>query len=356
VTSSQQHHSSHGLSFDQNGRRTNTTYAVRNKEFRKNENITQWKDIGYVGNSIFTLNTIYWPGYTIFGPVENVNPLYRVVTRHAEPFVFITGPVEGRSNCYASFPCCLVTQTEHMSKSALIDKCSQNSSQEVYCCSGIAIEMLDILSQDLKFDYVIYFENDTDYGRLVNDTMTGMVGDVINGVADIIVGAFSITSDRAKFIQYTDPFYFSGYSLIVKKEESKPAIDAFLKPFDDTVWLLVIFSAVATGIATSLLEWNSPFGLNPWARKRAKNYTLGSGLTMVFSLWFGHTVSTKPPKGWPSKVLQNVWAAMAIFIVASYTANLAAYLAGNITETNIHGIKDSHVSICIIYTENRIYF
>jgi hypothetical protein len=34
----------------------------------------------------------------------------------------------------------------------------------------------------------------------------------------------------------------------VKKEESKPAIDAFLKPFDDTVWLLVIFSAVATGI------------------------------------------------------------------------------------------------------------
>jgi hypothetical protein len=71
------------------------------KEFRKNENITQWKDIGYVGNSIFTLNTIYWPGYTIFGPVENVNPLYRVVTRHAEPFVFITGPVEGSSNCYS---------------------------------------------------------------------------------------------------------------------------------------------------------------------------------------------------------------------------------------------------------------
>jgi hypothetical protein len=69
-----------------------------------------------------------------------------------------------------------------MSKSALIDKCLQNSSQEVYCCSGIAIEMLDILSQDLKFDYVIYFENDTDYGRMVNDTMTGLVTTLYSGL------------------------------------------------------------------------------------------------------------------------------------------------------------------------------
>ena len=81
------------MSFDELGHRTNVSYVVRNKEFNKADNHTQWKDIGFVGSSVFTLNTIYWPGYTIFGPVENVSPRYRVVTRPAEPFVFINGPV-----------------------------------------------------------------------------------------------------------------------------------------------------------------------------------------------------------------------------------------------------------------------
>lgn len=320
------------------------SYVVRNKEFK--DYFTGWKDIGYVGSKIFTLNTIYWPGYTIFGPVDNVSPKYRVVTRPAEPYVFINGPVYDHNSCFSSFPCCLVSQTEPIAKSAFIDNCFQNISDAVYCCSGIAMELLDELSKDLSFNYIIYFENDTNYGKLVNETMTGMVGDVISGVADMIVGAFSLTSLRSKFIAYSKPFSFSGYSLVMKKETNNPEMDAFLKPFDETVWLMVVLSAIGTGIATALLEWNSPFGLNPWARKRAKNYTLGSGLTMVFSLWFGHTVATKPPKGWPSKVLQNVWAAMAIFIVASYTANLAAYLAGIVNETReITGIQDEVVII-----------
>ncbi|CAG2212005.1 GRIN3A [Mytilus edulis] len=343
VTSKRYNDSSNkGLSFDEEGRRTNYSYVVRNKEVKNN--ITLWKDVGHVGSDTFTLNTIYWPGHTIFGPVKNISPRHRVVTRPAEPFVFIHGPVVGVDSCFTSKPCCLVSQTEPIAKGAFIDNCFTNSSDSIYCCSGIAIELLDVLSKDLKFDYAIYFENDTNYGNLINDTMNGMVGDILSGVADMIVGAFSITSARSKLISFTETFHYSGYSLVMKKEITNPSIVAFLKPFDDNVWLLVILSAIGTGIATSLLEWNSPFGLNPWARKRAKNYTLGSGLTMVFSLWFGHTVSTKPPKGWPSKVLQNVWAAMAIFIVASYTANLAAYLAGIVNETqDIIGIQDNQL-------------
>ena len=49
------------------------------------------------------------------------------------------------------------------------------------------------------------------------------------------------------------------------------------------------------------------------------------------------------PKSWPSKVIQNVWAGLAIFIMTSYTANLAAYLAGQSAVISVKSIFDSKV-------------
>jgi hypothetical protein len=96
-------------------------------------------------------------------------------------------------------------------------------------------------------------------------------------------------------------------------------------------------------VALSLLEWNSPFGLNPWGRKRKANYTFGSGLNMVYAILFGHTIRTKTPKAWPSKWVQNIWAGVSIFIYSSYTANLAAFLAGKNSGVTINGIRDPKV-------------
>jgi len=61
-------------------------------------------------------------------------------------------------------------------------------------------------------------------------------------------------------------------------------------------------------------------------------------------VWF------QAPKSWPSKVIQNVWAGLAIFIMTSYTANLAAYLAGQsavISVSSIYDYKVGSPSICL---------
>lgn len=59
------------------------------------------------------------------------------------------------------------------------------------------------------------------------------------------------------------------------------------------VWLCIFLSSFVAGMATSFLEWHSPFGLNPKGRKRTKNYSLGSGLLMVVVLLTGHTINIK---------------------------------------------------------------
>jgi len=109
-------------------------------------------------------------------------------------------------------------------------------------------------------------------------------------------------------------------------------------------WISIVVSATVVAVALSLLEWNSPFGLNPWGRKRKTNYTLGSGLNMVYAILFQHTIKTKSPKAWPSKWLQNFWAGASIFIYSSYTANLAAFLAGKNAAVAISSVYDPQAS------------
>ena len=77
---------------------------------------------------------------------------------------------------------------------------------------------------------------------------------------------------------------------------------AFLEPFDVPVWFAIIVSATFTAIAMGIFEWNSPFGLNPWGKKRKQNYTLASGMTMVYSVLFWRHCSNKIAKSLANQI------------------------------------------------------
>lgn len=339
------------LSFDAvSKRRSNITFQLFNKKHNiSGRNSSSWADVGHFTNYVNNFLTIVWPGSTIFGPLVNHGQLYRVVTRPAEPMVFVKNKTDNTDPCLGEIKCYKPVGNGSMflHRPDLMDDVNialGNQSYEVYCCSGLAVDLLEALSIDLNFHFLLYFNDDNDYGTYGNESWSGMIGDLTSESADIIIGAFSITSERSKHILFTEAFHISGYSMVTPSARTKPAIDAFLAPLDWSVYFCIFLSATVTGFATSILEWNSPFGLNPWGKKRSKNYTLGSGLVMAFSVLFGHTVSTKSPKGWPSKVLQNFWSGLAIFIVSSYTANLAAYLAGNLGEDQISSIYDEKIN------------
>lgn len=83
----------------------------------------------------------------------------------------------------------------------------------------------------------MYFVNDTNYGTLINNNWTGMVGDVISGAADIIAGALSVTSERMKVMDFTEPFFQNKLSIVSAEGGSSVSIWAFLSPFSGQVSL-----------------------------------------------------------------------------------------------------------------------
>ena len=134
---------------------------------------------------------------------------------------------------------------------------------EIFCCKGISLDILKRLSEDLSFQYVIYLLNDTDYGEVRDGRWTGMVGDVISGSADLIVGAFSMTSSRMAAISYTEPFYQNEFALVTGKDGRSQSIWAFLSPFSAEVCVVVVVVVVVDVAAVVVVVERRAVQVNP---------------------------------------------------------------------------------------------
>lgn len=152
----------------------------------------------------------------------------------------------------------------------------------------------------------------------------------MNGHAHMSFAALSVSSTRSKVIEFSAPFYFGGISMLAAPaQKNEIPLLAFLLPFSPELWIAIFTSLNVTAIAVAIYEWLSPFGLNPWGRKRSKNFSIASALWVMWGLLCGHLVAFKAPKSWPNKFLINVWGGFSVIFVASYTANIAALIAGH---------------------------
>jgi hypothetical protein len=60
-----------------------------------------------------------------------------------------------------------------------------------------------------------------------------------------------------------------------------------------------------------------------------------------------HFIFAGTPRSFSARVLGMVWAGFAMIIVASYTANLAAFLVLDRPKALVTGIDDAHVCISL---------
>jgi hypothetical protein len=164
--------------------------------------------------------------------------------------------------------------------------------------------------------------------KKINEDSSVAINHVTKGIAHIAAGPIILTEARLKLVDFSFPFLYSKYALLVKQEKrGTNDLFMFTKPFTLTTWAFIFLVVFVAALSLSLLEFNSPFGLNPRGRARSRNFTFGSAINVVFSLIFMHTTPAKSPKSWTAKWTQNVIALFALIFLGYFTAQMAAFLS-----------------------------
>lgn len=75
------------------------------------------------------------------------------------------------------------------------------------------------------------------------------------------------------------------------------------------------------------------------------SFTIGKAIWLLWGLVFNNSVPVQNPKGTTSKIMVSVWAFFAVIFLASYTANLAAFMIQEEYVDQVTGLSDKKVTV-----------
>lgn len=90
----------------------------------------------------------------------------------------------------------------------------------------------------------------------------------------------------------------------------------------------------------SLLHFLLPYVL---LEPGGPSFTIGKAIWLLWGLVFNNSVPVQNPKGTTSKIMVSVWAFFAVIFLASYTANLAAFMIQEEYVDQVTGLSDKKV-------------
>ena len=90
------------------------------------------------------------------------------------------------------------------------------------------------------------------------------------------------------------------------------------------------------------------YNVEPKEMKEEESLNLTSAIWFAWGVLLNSGIGEGTPRSFSARVLGMVWAGFAMIIVASYTANLAAFLVLDKPQTSLTGINDPRVSINVL--------
>merc|ERR1719154_882212 len=82
---------------------------------------------------------------------------------------------------------------------------------------GYIMDLLAEMAAKLDCQFSVYLVSDGSYGSFRNDTWTGMIGDILDGKADMAAIDMSVTAIRESVVDFTVPFMHVGISILYKR-------------------------------------------------------------------------------------------------------------------------------------------
>nr|XP_033332474.1 ionotropic receptor 25a [Megalopta genalis] len=219
---------------------------------------------------------------------------------------------------------------------------------------GYCIDFIKKLSEEMQFDYDLVIPEDRQFGKkLSNGQWDGLIGDLAKGETDIVVASLTMTSEREEVIDFVAPYFEqSGILIVMRKPVRKPSLFKFMTVLKVEVWLSIVGALTLTAVMIWILDKYSPYSSRN--NKRLYPYPCRD-FTLKESFWFALTSFTpqgggEAPKALSSRTLVAAYWLFVVLMLATFTANLAAFLTVERMQTPVQSLEQLARQSRINYT------
>uniref|UniRef100_G1TWT2 Glutamate receptor n=1 Tax=Oryctolagus cuniculus TaxID=9986 RepID=G1TWT2_RABIT len=283
-----------------------------------------WEMVGRWEHGVLHMKYPVWPRYSAsLQPVVDSRHL-TVATLEERPFVIVESPDLGTGGCVPNTVPCR-RQSSHTFSSG------DAAPYTKLCCKGFCMDILKKLAKAVKFSYDLYLVTNGKHGKRVRGVWNGMIGEVGPPRADMAIGSLTINEERSEIVDFS--------------VNGTVSPSAFLEPYSPAVWVMMfVMCLTVVAITVFMFEYFSPVSYSQNLARGKKSggpsFTIGKSVWLLWALVFNNSVPIENPRGTTSKIMVLVWAFFAVIFLASYTANLAAFMIQEQYIDTVSGLSD----------------
>uniref|UniRef100_A0A914WBL6 Uncharacterized protein n=1 Tax=Plectus sambesii TaxID=2011161 RepID=A0A914WBL6_9BILA len=211
---------------------------------------------------------------------------------------------------------------------------------------GYCIDLIDMIKEEVKFTYTLYEVPDGMAGTMnERGEWNGLIGELVDGTADIALAPLSVMAERENDVDFTVPYYdLVGTTILMKKPDMEYSLFKFMKVLEWPVWLCIVGAYFFTSFLLWIFDKFSPYSYSN-NKDKYKDDPEKREFNLKECLWFCMTSLTpqgggEAPKNISGRLVAATWWLFGFIIIASYTANLAAFLTVSRLEQPISSLDD----------------
>ncbi|XP_046979209.1 ionotropic receptor 25a [Schistocerca americana] len=211
---------------------------------------------------------------------------------------------------------------------------------------GYCIDLINAIRNITNFEIEIYEVADGKFGNMDEEgRWNGMIKDLIDKKAHIALGALSVMAERENVVDFTVPYYdLVGITILMKKPKTPTSLFKFLTVLENDVWLCILAAYFFTSFLMWVFDRWSPYSYQN-NREKYKDDEEKREFDLKECLWFCMTSLTpqgggEAPKNLSGRLVAATWWLFGFIIIASYTANLAAFLTVSRLDTPVESLDD----------------
>lgn len=219
---------------------------------------------------------------------------------------------------------------------------------EPTCCGGYTVELFMLIIKYIGLKVNMYVVEDGSYGTLGRDgKWNGMIGDLVEGKADVALAGLTITESRSRVVNFTLPYLESEMGILVKPQIVH--LDfinfEFLQPLNWELQFFLWLIIVGTMVVNFTLE-NSIYitSLTKKEYVEEKYYSTYESMTYISGVALQRDMGGVNPKRPGARFAAIVFAFGMVIVVTTYTAVLAAQNMQHVEKNPFKGSKDSRVN------------